>query len=77
VTWPPPYRGPAGSGPASHRRFPPPGWPSSGELDYAKEIIVVLILLLALPYLVYTLLTRPSAVVGGAAKQVIVRRVSG
>jgi hypothetical protein len=76
MDWPPPYKGPA-SHPGPGKHFPPHGWPSSGELDYARDLIVVVILFLALPYLVWMLLTRPSAVIGGTARQVIVRRVSG
>jgi len=51
--------------------WPPPGWPSKSQLDYTRTLIVVLLLLLAVPWLVMRLLTNPGAVIEGLGKGVV------
>jgi flagellar biogenesis protein FliO len=49
--------------------YPPSGWPSKDALDYTQKLVTVLLLLLALPWLVYKLVTDPGRVLAGAAKK--------
>jgi hypothetical protein len=51
------------------RGWPPADWPSLGQLSYTKELITVLLLLLALPWLVSKLLTRPGDVLSGLGRR--------
>lgn len=44
---------------------PPGGLPSHKQLTYCKEAITVLLLVLALPWLLVKLATRPGDVIGG------------
>lgn len=67
VTWPPPWRCEGPSAPA----FPPPGWPSKGQLDYTKALIVVGLLLLALPYVAMKLVSAPERILGGLGRAAI------
>jgi hypothetical protein len=54
---------------------PPTGWappgamPSKDALTYWKEAITVLLLFLALPWLVYKLMTDPGRVLTGAGRK--------
>jgi hypothetical protein len=58
------------SPPAAGRRgFPPPGWPVKDQLDYTSKAITTLLLVLALPWLAYKLVTNPREVLTGAAQQ--------
>jgi hypothetical protein len=41
------------------RSWPPPEWPSVAQLTYTKELITVVLLLLALPWILGRLATRP------------------
>lgn len=77
MTWPPDYSGAAGnSGPrGALRRFPPAGWPSKGQLDYGQQLLIVGLLVLALPYIVRTLITDPGELLGaGPVRRLVVRR---
>ena len=49
--------------PASH--FPLPGWPALPTIEYMTKIIVLGLLLLALPYLIGAVLTRPEKLLAG------------
>lgn len=49
--------------PASH--FPLPGWPALPTVEYFTKIIVLGLLLLALPYLIGAVLTRPEKLLAG------------
>jgi hypothetical protein len=51
------------------RQFPPPQWPRQDQLTYAKELVTVLLLLLALPWLVVKLLTDPASVLSGLGRR--------
>lgn len=51
-----------GAATAAGGRFPPRAWPSKDQLIYTREAITVLLMLLALPWLVWKLLTQPAAV---------------
>jgi hypothetical protein len=50
------------------RAFPPTGWPHRDNLDYANKLITTALLLLALPWLAYKLLTRPGVVLREAGR---------
>jgi hypothetical protein len=72
--WPPPWEGSGGAGAATAgpapssagvANFPPKGWPSKAQLDYAQAIIVLGLLVVALPWVVTTLVTRPGDLLGG------------
>lgn len=75
MTWPPAWDPAADAQPAaaSHapaaRGYPPTGWPTRDQLDYTKAAITALLLVLALPWLSYKLVTQPSEVLAGAARQ--------
>lgn len=49
--------------------YPPRSWPSKEQLDYTQKAITCLLLILALPWLVYKLLTAPSQLIAGAGRQ--------
>jgi hypothetical protein len=66
MPWPPRHTGPVGA-PVG---YPPAGWPTLGQLVWTKELIVVLLLVLALPWLMRRLLTNPASVLSGVAKRV-------
>lgn len=53
--------------PAGHS-YPPATWPSKDQLDYTQKAITCLLLVLALPWLVHKLLTRPGDVLSGRGK---------
>ncbi|MFL5901248.1 MAG: hypothetical protein ACJ75S_08635 [Solirubrobacterales bacterium] len=55
---------------AGHR-FPPPGWPSKAQVDYAQAIIILVLLILASPWIVSKLLTNPGAVLSGMGRRVL------
>ena len=55
-----PAHGVGAAVPASH--FPLPGWPAASTVEYLTKLIVLGLLLLALPYLIGKLLTRPGDV---------------
>ncbi len=72
--WPPPWEGRAGADSATVGRavpaagvghFPPAGWPTKAQVDYAQAIIILGLLLLALPWVVGKLLTNPGALASG------------
>jgi hypothetical protein len=75
--WPPawdpaaPAAGPAAppTAQAPPTGYPPPGWPTKDQLDYTNKAVTALLLVLALPWLAYKLVTRPSEVLSGAARQ--------
>jgi hypothetical protein len=54
--------GPAGATGLGPGRIPGPGWPSIETIDYISKFIVLLVLLLALPWLIGKLLTAPQEV---------------
>lgn len=47
--------------------FPPEGWPTKEQIDYAQAAILLLLLLLALPWVLSKLLTNPSSLVAAIA----------
>jgi hypothetical protein len=49
-----------GLGPGNEGPFPGEGWPKLETIDYASKLIVLVLLLLALPWLVSKLLTHPG-----------------
>lgn len=63
-TWPPKA---TPKTPTEHARggWPPQGWPSLPQLTYTKELITVVLLLVALPWLLRKLTSNPGAVLGG------------
>lgn len=42
--------------------YPPPGWPTADQVEYTREIILLGLLLIALPWLISTLASRPEAI---------------
>jgi hypothetical protein len=51
---------PATDGTSSRARsWPPADWPSTAQLTYTKELITVVLLLLALPWILGRLASRP------------------
>jgi hypothetical protein len=62
--WPP-----APGSAAARSTFPPAGWPSRGELEYVRVLIVVALLVLALPWLAVTLFSRPWLVLSGLGQK--------
>lgn len=72
--WPTPIPWSAGDdapAPASgkHRAWPPVDWPTQAQLVYTKELVTVILLLLALPWLVGKLLTRPGDLLEAAGRK--------
>lgn len=75
--WPPPY-GPMAVGAATGTPdssggpavvpFPPTGWPSKDQLDYTHRGIVTVLLMLAVPYLAFKLLTDPGYLFAAAGR---------
>jgi hypothetical protein len=59
ATWPPPWDPAAASPPAGGK----------DQLDYTQKLFAVVVIGLALPWLVKTLITNPSRVMAGAAHQ--------
>jgi hypothetical protein len=55
----------AGASPSSS--FPLEGWPTAPTVEYLTKLIVLGLLLLALPYLIGKLLTRPGDVFAATA----------
>jgi hypothetical protein len=49
-------------GASSSSSFPLEGWPAASTVEYLTKLIVLGLLLLALPYLIGKLLTRPGDV---------------
>jgi hypothetical protein len=47
----------------------PLGWPSKDALDYTRALIVTGLLVLALPWLITTLLTRPGYLLAGLGRR--------
>jgi hypothetical protein len=52
---------PATDGPSRARSWPPADWPSVAQLTYTKELITVVLLLLALPWILARLARHPRA----------------
>jgi hypothetical protein len=48
------------------RHWPPVDWPTTAQLDYTQKLITVVLLVLALPWLVGKLVTRPGDVLAAA-----------
>jgi hypothetical protein len=60
-----PAKGGAGApGPGAEHPIPGPGWPRRETVEYLSKLIVLVLLILALPWLVSKLLTNPAEVVG-------------
>jgi hypothetical protein len=71
---PTPWEGEKGTGPGAKRPgWPPADWPTHGQLIYAKELITVLLLMLALPWLVSKLVTNPGAVLSGLGQRQVTK----
>jgi hypothetical protein len=60
ASWPPRWSTP-GSGPDV---YPPATWPTKGQIDYTRSLIVLGLLLLALPWIVLKLASSPGDVLG-------------
>jgi hypothetical protein len=60
---------PGPDAPPRPRAWPPPDGPTLGQLTYTKELITVVLLLLALPWLVSKLLTDPGQVFSGLGRR--------
>ncbi len=73
MDWPPKYGATSATSPAGGSTFPPRGWPSRSQLDYVRVLVVVVLLLLAMPYLVGKLVTNPGAVVNGVGRRVVTK----
>lgn len=58
----------AGGGDGAPTWTPPPRWPAKAALDYYRDAITTLLLVLALPYLLVKLLTRPGDVLEAAGR---------
>lgn len=58
----------AGGGDGAPTWTPPRRWPAKAALDYYRDAITTLLLVLALPYLVVKLLTRPGDVLEAAGR---------
>jgi hypothetical protein len=75
LSWPPPWDPAAvqddggAPTPVAPRAYPPSGWPSKDQLEYTQRLFSVVIIGLALPWLVKTLVTDPGRVISGAARQ--------
>ncbi|HUR85647.1 MAG TPA: hypothetical protein VMY78_09900 [Solirubrobacteraceae bacterium] len=67
--WPLPWQGGPGAVGGQPGDHPPVRWPTLGQLTYTKEAITVLLLILALPWLVSKLLTRPGDVLTGLGRR--------
>jgi hypothetical protein len=75
--WPLPWSGQPGPPDGQNTGVAPVRWPSLGQLTYTKEAITVLLLVLALPWLVSKLLTRPGDVLQGLGRRAAGRVSSG
>jgi hypothetical protein len=68
--WPTPIpwdvAGPAAAAGGPQRHWPPVDWPTQAQLDYTQKLITVVLLVLALPWLVGKLVTRPGDVLTAA-----------
>lgn len=51
------------------RSFPPKSWPTKEQLEYVIRAITAGLMLLALPWLAYKLVTNPGAIFAGAGRQ--------
>lgn len=74
MTWPPAWSEPevARAGRAvPAREYPPPGWPTKAQLDYTQQAILLGLLVLALPWLVTKLVTRPSDVLASLGQSAV------
>jgi hypothetical protein len=79
-SWPPPW-GATESDPAtvvgSARpaagvgKFPPAGWPTKAQIDYAQAAILLGLLLLALPWVVSKLLSDPGLLLTGLGHRAV------
>lgn len=57
----------AGPGPSDDSPLPGEGWPALETIDYLSKLIVLIVLLLALPWLIHKLLTDPGQLSGHSA----------
>lgn len=48
---------------------PPAGWPPQAALSYTREFVTALLLLLALPYVTWKLLTHPGQILIGLGRK--------
>lgn len=55
--------------PGKRRVWPPAEWPTFAQLSYTKELITVVLLVLALPWLFGKLATRPGDVLSAAGRK--------
>lgn len=61
----PPKRAPKPDGTPTGYGWPPAHWPSLGQLTYTKELITVVLLVVALPWLIARLTRNPASVLSG------------
>jgi hypothetical protein len=77
VSWPPAYGSPGSSrdgssaGGQDASGYPPACLPSRSQLEYTRELIVVALLVLALPWLVTNLITDPGRVLTGLGRRAV------
>lgn len=69
MDWPP--TGGAGGQPPTSEGFPPANWPSKAQLEYVRTLVIVLLLLLAVPWLAAKIVTAPGELFAGAGKRVV------
>jgi hypothetical protein len=66
VPWDTPGAADGPPAPGKQRHWPPVDWPTQAQLDYTQKLITVVLLVLALPWLVGKLVTRPGDVLTAA-----------
>lgn len=59
--------------PMAGSHYPLPGWPAQDTLEYFTKLILLGLLLLALPYVIGKLLTRPGDLLDQAGKRAMRR----
>jgi hypothetical protein len=61
---------PPAAPPAGGSEWQPPGWaPPLGAVQYVKDTVTALLLVLALPYVLYKLVTRPAWLLDHAGRK--------
>lgn len=70
--WPTPipWDAPDAQSPAApQRHWPPVNWPTQAQLDYTQKLVTVVLLVLALPWIVGKLATRPGDLIAAAGRK--------
>lgn len=58
-------------------RFPLPGWPSQQTVEYLTKLIFLALILLALPYLIGSLLRHPDEVLSQRSEAILATGARG